>query len=553
MRGWVFGALVAFAAALAAAQPSEPMRFRYAPLTPPSLRAHIERLASDEFEGRFPGERGERLTTDYIRRAFEAAGLEPGARDARGRPTYMQDVPLASSRVTNAPPLTIAGADGALAYAYGPQQVVWTKRLEPLVAIENAPLVFVGYGIVDRTLGWNDYARADIAGKIAVILVNDPDFDTGDDRGFGGRRMTYAGRWVYKYEEAARQGAAGALIIHQTEPAAYPWEVVVNSRTGALLDMVPPDRGAGRAGFEGWITEPVARQLFERAGLDFAQLRLRAQRPDFEAVPMGDLVGSIAIETEIREFVSQNVIGVLPGRVRPDEAVLYSAHWDHLGRCPPLDGDDICNGALDNATGVAGLIDLARHFRSLERPRRSLAFIAFTAEEQGLVGSTYYAQNPTIPLRDTVAIINMDGLNIAGPTRDIIQIGGGLSQMDWYLAQAATSRGRIVAPDAFPERGSFYRSDHFPLARAGVPALYTAAGLDLRIGGPARGAAFNRDYVAQRYHRANDEIGPNWNLVGAMQDLQLLHAVGAALANSDHWPQWAPHAEFAAARAADGR
>ncbi len=550
MRPWITAALCCLLLAWTSVATAQQGRMEWvsAPLTPASLRAHIERLASDEFEGRFPGTHGEALTVDYIQRAFARAGLEPGARDARGRPSWTQAVPLAQVSITGDPVLTITGPDGAMPYAYRSQFVAWTKHLEPQVTLENAPLVFVGYGIVNRALGWNDYAGIDMHGKIAVILINDPDFDTGDDRGFGGRAMTYYGRWTYKFEEAARQGASGALLIHQTAPAAYPWEVVVSSRTGPLMDLVPEDRGASRALVEGWITEPVARQLFERAGLDFAQQRVRAQRVDFSPTMLGELTGSITLDTNIREFSSSNVIGFLRGSVTPDEVLIYSAHWDHLGHCPPLNGDDICNGALDNASGVAGLIDLARHFLSLGRPWRSIAFISYTAEEQGLVGSAYYAQHPVFPPNKTVADINMDGLQIAGPARDIILIGGGQSNMDWYLAQAAQRMGRVVTPEPYPERGSRFRSDQFSLAQIGIPGLYTAPGLDLRIGGVERGRQFNEQYVAQRYHRPNDQITSDWNLIGAMQDLQLLYQTGLSLANSDQWPEWAPNSEFRAVR-----
>jgi Zn-dependent M28 family amino/carboxypeptidase len=550
----IASALTALAlASLALAQPGafaqEPLAaMRFPPLSPPALQAHVAELASDAYEGRFPGTPGEAKTLAYISRAFEAAGLVPGARDAQGRSSWLQETPLASSAVQGAPQLTIAGGDGARSYAWRTQFVAWSKRLEPQISVADAPLVFAGYGVVNPTLGWNDYAGIDMTGKIAVILINDPDFETGDDRGFGGRAMTYYGRWVYKFEEVARQGAAGALIIHETAPAAYPWSVVDNSNSGAKLDMVPPDRGASRAPFEGWVTEAVGRELFARVGLDFDAEKRRAQRPDFTPVQMGDLKAALTLDIAQREFVSNNVVGLLRGRSRPREVVMYSAHWDHLGHCPPDDtGDDICNGALDNATGVAGLIELARRFAADGRPQRSLAFIAFTAEEQGLVGSAYYAAQPVFPPRNTVALINMDGLNIFGPTRDVELVGGGKSELEDILARRAAAAGRVVVPEAYPEHGSYYRSDHLNLARIGVPSLYTGGGIDMLNGGQARGRQLSEEYVSRNYHRPSDELEANWNFVGAMQDLMLLHDVGREIASGTAWPNWRPNAEFRAA------
>jgi len=510
---------------------------------------HVHVLASDEFEGRAPGSNGERLTIEYLQREFAAAGLQPGAVAADGSRSWVQEVPLVAATLASAPTLTISGRDGAVSYEYGAQFSAWTRRLDPHVSIANAPLVFVGYGINAPELGWNDYAGVDMRGKIAVILINDPDFDTGDDRGFGGRAMTYYGRWTYKFEEAARQGAAGALIIHETAPAAYPWTVVDNSNSGAKLDMVAPDRGASRASFEGWMTEATSRELFQRAGLDFDAQKRRAQRPDFTPVAMGDLRGSLALSITHREFMSHNVIGVLRGSARPLETVLYSAHWDHLGRCPAdATGDDICNGALDNATGVSGLIELARRFAADGRPQRSVGFVAFTAEEQGLVGSAYYAAQPVIPPRNTVALINMDGLNIFGPTRDVELIGGGKSELEDILARRAAAAGRVVVPETYPEHGSYYRSDHLNLARIGVPSLYAGGGIDMLNGGEARGKALSEDFVANHYHRPSDEMAPNWSFFGAMQDLLLLYEVGRELATTIEWPNWRPNAEFRAAR-----
>lgn len=522
--------------------------FEYGPLTAEALTEHVRVLASDEFEGRAPGGEGERLTVEYLERNFAAAGLQPGVNGS-----WRQEAALMAATLTNTPVLTIRGRDGAREYVYGEDFTAWTKRVEPTVSVENAELVFVGYGIVAPELNWNDYAGVDMRGKIAVILINDPDFDTGDDRGFGGRAMTYYGRWTYKFEEAARQGAAGAIIVHQTAPASYPWPVIGSRVTGPRFDVVRADRGASRAGFEGWIQEQVARDTFQRAGLNFDQLRTRAQRQGFRPVRMGRLTGSVSLETTFEEMRSSNVVGILPGTTRPDEYVIYTAHWDHLGRCAPIDGDDICNGALDNATGTAGLIELARQFSGQGAPERSVVFIGLTAEEQGLLGALYYMQNPVFPARQTVAAINMDGLANAGRTRDIEVVGFGKSEMDDLVTQAAQAQGRRVEPDSTPEAGYFYRSDHIHFAQLGIPVLYTSNGIDLLNGGVERGRALNEAYVANNYHKPSDELTEQWDMSGGAEDLALLYAVGRQIADSETWPQWRANAEFRAARVADGR
>ncbi len=508
--------------------------FANPPLSPAALTAHVERLASDEFEGRAPGTRGEELTVDYISRAFAAIGLQPG-----NNGSWTQDVPIATATVTNNPTLRL----GETGYAFGTDFVAWTKRLEPSTSIQNAELVFVGYGIVAPENSWNDYAGIDVRGKVVVILINDPDFDTGDDRGFGGRAMTYYGRWTYKFEEAARQGAAGAIIVHEDAAAAYGWGTVQSSWSGPQVDLLRADRGASRVAVEGWIQNGVAQLLFQRAGLNFAAERARAQARTFTPVSLRQRM-SINLETTITESRSRNVIGVLPGTARPQEAVLYSAHWDHLGRCTPVNGDDICNGAYDNATGTGGLIELARRFAGEPRTQRSLAFIAFTAEESGLLGSAYYADHPVFAPADTAAAINMDGLSISGPSRDIIVVGYGQTNLDQMLARAAEGQRRVVTPELYPERGSFYRSDHFNLAKIGIPVLYTGAGSDLYNGGLAAGRAWSDAYISQRYHKPDDELSADWDMTGAMRDLQLLHDVGRQVADSNTWPEWGARSEF---------
>jgi Zn-dependent M28 family amino/carboxypeptidase len=536
--GWIA------AAALLSACATSSIDNGRAPLSPAALLAHVEVLASDEFEGRSPGTHGEELSIQYITQQFYAAGLQPGVNGG-----WVQNVPIATAEVTNNPTLHI----GDNAYAYGTDFVAWTKRQnEPHISLENAELVFVGYGVAAPENNWDDYAGVDVRGKIVVILINDPDFDTGDDRGFGGRRMTYYGRWTYKYEEAARRGAAGALIIHEDAAAAYPWAVVNSSWTGPQHDLVRPNGGSDRVAVEGWITNQVARDLFARAGLDFDAERRRAQNRGFTPVSLNQSA-SITLETRLETRTSRNVVGVFPGSERPNEAVLYGAHWDHLGRCTPVDGDDICNGALDNATGIAGLIELARQFRADGPTERSVAFIAFTAEESGLLGSQYYAENPTFAPRDIAAMINMDGLSVAGPSQDMTVVGFGQNDLQDRLAEAAHAQDRRISPETYPERGSFYRSDHFNLAKIGVPVLYASGGNDLVNGGPERARQLSEAYIANRYHKPDDEVQPDWDLTGAQQDLQLLYAVGRGVADSDAWPQWSASSEFRARRVADGR
>ncbi|MBL8542438.1 MAG: M28 family peptidase [Hyphomonadaceae bacterium] len=538
-------------AAAPAAPPVAPA-FAYPPLSPEALLAHVNVLASDEFEGRAPGTEGERRTIEYLTRTFAAAGLQPGVTLPDGTRSWTQETQLVSAQLTNTPTLTISGRDGARAYQYATQFSAWTRRLDATVDIANAPLVFVGYGINAPELGWNDYAGVDMHGKIAVILINDPDFETGDDRGFGGRAMTYYGRWTYKFEEAGRQGAAGAIIIHETAGAAYPWAVIQSATGSPRWDIVREDRGASRAGFEGWMNNDVAMETFRRAHLDLNELKARAQRRGFRAVRM-NLNGSLHLETDAQVRTTSNVIGVLPGRSHPNETVIYSAHWDHLGHCPPVDGDDICNGALDNATGTSALIELARRFSAQGQPERSVAFIALTSEEQGLLGALYYSQHPVFAPRDTVAAINMDGINNFGPTRDFEIVGYGKSEMDDLLVEALGAQGRRVAPDSSPEAGYFYRSDHLHFAQIGIPVLYTSSGIDMVDGGEARGRALSDAYTANNYHKPSDEVTPDWNMTGGAQDLEALYAVGRRLADGEEWPQWRANAEFRAAREASGR
>ena len=510
-----------------------------------TVRTLTETMSSDEFEGRAPGTAGGEMTVTLLAERFEAAGLQPG-----NNGSWFQEVPLVS---ITADPETASfsyTANGETTeLAYGSEMVIGTRRVVPELAIEDAELVFVGYGINAPERGWNDYEGIDMTNRIAVILVNDPDFQSPTSEGlFDGRAMTYYGRWTYKYEEATRQGAAGAIIIHDTAPASYGWNVVESSWSGPQLNMDAADNHMSRVPIEGWMTNDAARAMLAAAGQDLDALSAAARESGFSAVPLG-ITGSASVQNTIERQSSRNVIAVLPGSTRPDEYVIHTAHWDHLGRCTPApDGDDICNGAIDNATGTAGLVALAEAHAAAGPAERSLVFLAVTAEESGLLGSVYYAANPIFPLAQTAGGINMDGLNVNGETNNVVVVGYGKSELETYLARAAAAQGRVVEPEPTPEAGYFFRSDHFALARPGVPMIYAEGGEDLVNGGPEAGAAAAADYRANRYHGPKDEFDPNWNWDGAIQDLELYYAVGRELADSDDWPNWNPDAEFRAAR-----
>ena len=419
------------------------------------------------------------------------------------------------------------------------------------VAVQDSPVVFVGYGVKAPEKGWNDYAGLDVRGKTVIILINDPDWREPTTKGlFDGRAMTYYGRWTYKYEEAARQGAAAALIVHQTEPAAYPFEVVQNSNTGAKLSIATPDKGASRSTIEGWITLEAAQRLMRSAGQDFAALEAAAGKQGFRAVPL-TLKATASLDNTVTYAASKNVIGILPGAKRPDEVVLFTGHWDHFGHCPPSPSnpkDDICNGAVDNASGSAGVLSLARAFAAGPRPARSLVFINVTGEEQGLLGSRYYAEHPVYPLSKTVGGVNMDGLNVTGLSRDVIVTGGPRNGVDALFTAAAAAQGRTVSPEANPEKGYYFRSDHFMFAKVGVPMLDAESGIDKVNGGKVRGQALADDYTAHRYHKPQDEYDPSWDWSGAVQDLSAYYTVGLDLANGTAFPQWRDGSEFKAAR-----
>lgn len=508
------------------------------------MKEAVRVLSSDEFEGRAPGTAGEEKTTAYLVEQFKAVGLQPG-----NNGSWYQQVPLVEVTGGNFSPLTVTGGKTRLSFKYGSEFVGATYRVTPRIDVKDSELVFVGYGINAPEKGWNDYAGIDMRGKTAVILINDPDYAADSLEGtFNGRAMTYYGRWTYKYEEAARQGAAGVLIVHDTFPAAYGWNVVESSWSGPQAYAQSADDGASQTMVNGWVQKDVAGKILAAAGKDLAALSAAAAKPGFKAVPLG-LKANVSFDNEIRRFASKNVIGLLPGSERPDEYVIYSAHWDHLGRCKPNEaGDDICNGAIDNATGTAALAALAEAHNKAGAPARSLVFIGLTAEESGLLGSEYYAANPVYPLARTVGGVNMDALSMAGPARNVTVIGGGKSELDAFLEEALDAEGRYATPDPSPEKGYYYRSDHFSLAKRGVPMFYVDGGEDLVQGGKAAGEAYNKDYTANRYHGPDDEYDPNWDWSGALPDLRIYYRLGRELAESDSWPNWLPGDEFRRAR-----
>jgi Zn-dependent M28 family amino/carboxypeptidase len=504
---------------------------------------HIARLASDEFQGRKPATPGEKKTLDYLTQEFRNVGLRPASGTS-----YLQPVPLVEVAAAPDARLTFEGAADVPAMEYPRNTVLFTKRLVPEVNVAKSPLVFVGYGVVAPEMGWDDYAGLDMKGKTAVILINDPGFATGDESLFRGRALTYYGRWTYKFEEAARQGATGALIVHETEPAAYGWETVVNSWTGPQLDMASANSNQNRAQFEGWIDLAAAQKLFAAAGKDFSTLKAAANRRGFKPVDLG-LTASASLRNTVRHSNSANVVGVIPGTKRPGEYVVYMAHWDHLGTAAAGSGDRIFNGAEDNATGTSGLLTIADAFhRSKVKPERSIVFLAVTAEESGLLGSAYYTANPIFPLAQTVAAINMDAMYFGGPTHDVRVVGYGASELDRYLADAARKQSRRIEPEPTPEKGFFYRSDQFNFAKHGVPSLYLKLGIEDRQHGAEWGRKQQEEYTAQRYHKPSDEYRPDVDLRGSLEDVQLLYQVGVRLAGESSFPQWSKDSEFRAAR-----
>jgi Zn-dependent M28 family amino/carboxypeptidase len=539
------------AAAPAATPATGPAISALPAIDPQAVLQHIKVLSSNKFEGRAPGTRGEDLSVAYIETQFRDLGLQPGNPDG----TYIQKVPLVGIKAAETRPLTFVKGSQALGLKWRDEVVAWTKHVADTASIAKSDVVFAGYGVEAPEFNWDDFKGLDVKGKTVVVLVNDPpvpdpaDPSKLDAKTFGGKAMTYYGRWTYKFEEGARKGAAAVLIVHETEPAGYPFSVV-QGNLNEKFDIVTPDKNMGRANIEGWITAAAARKLFAMAGQDYDALKKQAATRAFKPVPLG-VQASMGIKNTLRTIDSKNVIARLEGsdpQLR-NEYVIYSAHWDHLGIGEPVNGDNIYNGALDNASGVASVLEIAKAFKRVTpQPRRSILFLMVTAEEQGLLGSQYYSVTPLYPLDKTVATINIDGVNQWGRTKDITVIGLGASDLDDYLRQAAQEQGRTLSPDPEPEKGFYYRSDHFNFAKQGVPALDPDSGTEF-IGKPEDWGKKKRDeFTEHDYHAPSDEIKPDWDLSGAAEDDQLLFAVGYRVANADKMPEWKPGNEFKAKR-----
>jgi Zn-dependent M28 family amino/carboxypeptidase len=510
------------------------------------LEMHIETLSSDAFMGRMPFTEGEEITIKYLENEFIALGLEPGNGES-----YFQDVPMVSIATRPSNQMIIKSGSQEMVLEGLKDYVLWTQRTEGYQEFEDIEIVFAGFGIVAPEYGWNDYKNIDVKNKIVMVLVNDPGFGTEDEALFKGNTMTYYGRWTYKFEEAARQGALGTLIVHNTIPAGYGFNVIQNSWNAAKLYLDSRGKEIYNPVFEGWITLPMANHLFEMAGMNEREMLAQARRPDFQAIPM-NLKASSSMEVEATYDVSKNVIAKITGKKRPDEYIVYTAHWDHLGVGKPDEtGDSIYNGALDNASGTAALLALAKAFKTEKKPERTIVFLSVTAEEQGLWGSAYYSENPVYPVEKTVANINMDGINPYGKMKDVSLIGKGQSDLEDLLNDELAKVDRYSAPEPTPSAGYYFRSDHFNFAKVGIPALYFGTGIDHVEKGKEYGKELHDDYTAKYYHKPSDAYVPErWNLDGAVDDVQLLYNVGKRLANSDIWPSWKANSEFKAIREA---
>jgi Zn-dependent M28 family amino/carboxypeptidase len=542
---WLSASALALAAAPLAAQPN--------PFSTQRLSEVDKVLSSDAFQGRGTAAPIEPTVIDYIAKQLAAAGVEPGGDVVNGQRSWFQNVPLLESQIVGTPQISLNENGTVVPLQQGPEIAV----LAPLngarqVDIVNAPLVFAGYGVDAPERGWNDFKGQDMHGKVLVVLVNDPDFEASANEPvmgkFGGKAMTYYGRWTYKFEEAARLGAAGVIIIHETAPASYGWDVVQNSNTNAQFDIVRDNPASAHTPFESWIQRPLAVQLFQRSGLDLEQAKIAARRADFQPIPLkATLTAHFAAQPQV--ITSHNVVGILPGTKYPDETIVYSAHWDHLGiGKPDATGDRIYNGAVDNGTGVSALIEQARVWAHGPRPERSVVFLAVTGEEKGLLGSGYYAAHPLYPLAKTVANLNVDAWIPDGLQKNFTIRGTAKLDLTGDIIAEGKRQGRYFTPDPHPETGGFYRSDHFSFAKQGVPAVSFSEGLDLVNGGTARGEAIAQDYNANHYHQPSDEWHADWDWSGVAQNAELLHQVGLRLANSREWPNWSPDSEFRATR-----
>ena len=534
---------VAIAMALPAAHAADAPTF-----DPQRLSAIVKTLSSDEFEGRGPATAGETKTVAYVIEQMKAAGLQPGGDLKDGQRAWTQAVPLLRAEITGTPEISVASGGKSQALTQG-EQIAVRAAMDGSTSVDiaNAPIVFVGYGVKAPERNWDDFKGVDLKGKIMVVLINDPDFETGQGD-FGGKAMTYYGRWTYKYEEGARQGAAGVLVVHETAPASYGWATVKNSNTNTMFDIVREKPKDTHPQLEGWIQRDEAVALFKNAGLDFDALKKQAQTRDFKPVELKGETFSAKYAVDSKVITSQNIAGRIEGSKRPDETVVYSAHWDHLGVGEPdAKGDRIYNGAVDNGTGTAALIELAEAFAKT-KPERSILFLNVTAEEKGLLGSEYYSSAPLYPLGKTVAVLNMDALDPHGPAKNFTTSGSAKVDLLDELVDTAKKFNLSYSTDPKPEAGHFFRSDHFPFAKRGVPAVSFGSGDDLVDGGVAAGKAIEEAYVKDRYHQPADQWEADWTFTGMARDLQLLYTVGSDLANSDRWPNWSQDSEFRAAR-----
>lgn len=509
-------------------------------ITADDMKKHIAVIASDGFQGRFPGTEGEDKTVNYLTEQFRLIGLNPANGDS-----FSQEVPLL--RLTSDPSksLLIKGGKDDLSLSSPVDFVGWSSQTSDRINIEESELVFIGYGINAPEFGWNDYEGIDVKGKTVLMLVNDPGYSTSDTSLFNGRAMTIYGRWTYKFEEAARQGAKAAIIIHETGAAAYPWSVVVNSWSGSNYSLAGNEIAKSDLHMQGWITTTYAERIFESAGLDYYKMISSAAGRGFRPVSMNQKA-SVGFSNQAIKVMSDNVAGVLPGNKRPDEYIIYTAHWDHFGVNPSLEGDSIFNGALDNATGTAALFELAEAFISLpKRQDRSIIFLAVTGEEQGLLGSRFYVSEPLVPLNKTVGVINMDALNITGKTRDMTMIGIGMSDLDEYMTGVLEKYGRYATPDPFAEQGGFFRSDHFSFAEAGVPVLYPSSGVDDVERGIEWGKAESDRFIAEHYHKPSDNYNPDeWRFDGMIDDIRVFFETGYLLSMTEDFPGWKPGSPY---------
>lgn len=509
------------------------------------FRQHLRTLASDEFEGRKPGTPGEEKTVGYLVEQFRKLGLKPGNGES-----FLQQVPMTEIVAGADASLSLSGHNTTLALGYGKDMVIWSKRPLPQVELRHSELVFVGYGIVAPEYAWNDYADIDVRGKTVLVLINDPGYATKDPKIFKGGSMTVYGRWAYKIEEAARQGAAGVLLIHDPEAAGYGWNVIENTWSGAQLELTAADGNAGHAAIEGWLREDAAHALFSAGGVDFAAAAAAAAHAGFKPIALGMHIDA-TLHNSVRQFSSPNVIALWPGAGRRHEYVVYTAHWDHLGRDTARSGHNTFNGAVDNASGVAGLLAMAQSFvRTKPVGDRTIVFLALTGAEPGLLGSEYYVENPVLPLKDTAAVLNLNALRNGGPTRDVNILGLGNTDLEDYARAAALLQGREVAPEPTPEQGLYFRSDDFSFAKAGVPALYAQRGMDDTARGPAWGRMQLDDFMTHRYHQPGDQYSSDWDVRGALEDLTLYYNVGMRIAHSRRFPRWYPNSEFRAGKTA---